>query len=98
MKKLALLVIGAVALLLSGCTSFYADVAKVIPPGNYKVISGTVTGKFSATQFTGENVAVTPEGRFVGGHVHFRHSNIYVPLVELDIEAADFAATMPAVK
>lgn len=85
---LSLLVLIALPLF-AGCAGFYADVAKVIPPGNYKVISATVTGKFSATQFTGENVSITPEGRMQGGHVHVRHSNFYVPLIEFDLQAAD---------
>ena len=78
---------------LTGCTSFYNDVAKVIPPGNYQIIQGTVTGKFSATQFTGEHVTITPEGRMTGGHVHFRHSNVYVPLIEVDIQSEAVQAT-----
>lgn len=81
-----------VSAMLGGCTSFYADVAKVIPPGNYRVISATVTGKFSATQFTGEHVYITPAGRMEGGHVHVRHSNVYVPLIEFDIQAEDSPA------
>lgn len=74
------------ALLLTGCTTIQSDVAKVIPPGDYKSITATVTGKFSATQFTGEDVTITPEGKMVGGHVHFRHSNVYVPLIEVDVQ------------
>lgn len=85
MKKLLLL---SIIVGMTGCASFHNDVAKVLPPGDYSVISGTITGKFSATQFTGENVTVTPEGRLVGGHVHFRHSNVYVPLIEVDVTAA----------
>ncbi len=74
-------------LLFSGCASFYNDVAKVIPPGNYAVLNGTVTGKFSSTQFTGEHVTITPEGKMTGGHVHFRHSDVYIPLIEVDIQS-----------
>lgn len=87
MKKILVAAIALLSLGLSGCASFYSDVAKVIPPGNYAVINGTVTGKFSATQFTGEHVTITPEGRMIGGHIHFRHSNVYVPLIEVDIQS-----------
>lgn len=83
--SLALLI---VALFAAGCSTVQADVAKVIPPGNYSQISATVTGKFSATSFTGENVTITQDGKMVGGHVHFRHSNIYVPLIEVDVQTA----------
>lgn len=72
----------------AGCSTIQGDIAKVLPPGDYKVVSATITGKFSATQFTGEDVTVTQEGKMVGGHVHFRHSNIYVPLIEVDVQAA----------
>lgn len=83
------LLLGLAALLVSaGCSSIQADVAKVLPPGNYKTVSATVTGKFSATSFTGEDVTVTPDGKLIGGHVHFRHSNVYVPLIEVDVQAA----------
>lgn len=87
MKTKALLLLAA-SLALTGCSTLQSDVAKVIPPGNYQTITATVTGKFSATQFTGENVTITPEGKMVGGHVHFRHSNIYIPLIEVDVQAA----------
>lgn len=89
---------GLALVMLCGCTSFYADVAKVIPPGNYASITATVTGKFSATQFTGEKVTITEAGRMIGGHVHIRHSDAYVPLIEVDIQAADPAppAAAPA--
>jgi hypothetical protein len=80
--------LGAAALALSACSTVQADVAKVIPPGEYKSITATVTGKFSATSFTGEDVTITPDGKMVGGHVHFRHSNVYVPLIEVDVQAA----------
>lgn len=76
------------ALFSAGCGSIQADVAKVIPPGSYQSITATVTGKFSATQFTGENVTILPTGQMVGGHVHIRHSNVYVPLIEVDVQAA----------
>lgn len=92
MKKTRLLPLLALLLaalcVLPGCSTVQADVAKVIPPGNYSQISATVTGKFSATSFTGENVTITQDGKMVGGHVHFRHSNIYVPLIEVDVQAA----------
>lgn len=84
------LLLGLVLLIcLVGCTTIQRDVAKVLPPGDYKVVSATITGKFSATQFTGENVTITPEGKMIGGHVHFRHSNIYVPLIEVDVQAKE---------
>lgn len=86
--KITIIPLLLLLLITSGCASFYADVAKVIPPGNYAVINGTVTGKFSATQFTGEHVTITPEGRMVGGHIHLRHSNVYVPLIEIDLQTA----------
>lgn len=90
------LVLGAAmlgaALALSACSTVQSDLVKVLPPGDYKSISTTITGKFSATQVTAEDVTVTPEGRIVGGHVHVRHSNIYVPLIELDVQAATPAA------
>lgn len=86
--KITIIPLLLLLLITSGCASFYADVAKVIPPGNYTVINGTVTGKFSATQFTGEHVTITPEGRMIGGHIHLRHSNVYVPLIELDLQTA----------
>lgn len=85
---LALAIIGA------GCSTIQSDLVKVLPPGDYKSISTTITGKFSATQVTAEDVTVTPEGRIVGGHVHIRHSNVYVPLIELDVQAAT-AAPVP---
>ncbi len=74
--------------LFPGCGSFQSDVAKVIPPGDYSSITATVTGKFSATSFAGENVTITQDGKMVGGHVHIRHSNVYVPLIEIDVQAA----------
>jgi hypothetical protein len=95
MKTSALTIIGRflisllLLLLFVGCTSIQRDVANVLPPGDYKVVSATITGKFSATQFTGENVTITQDGKMVGGHVHFRHSNIYVPLIEVDVQAKD---------
>lgn len=88
LKIIGRLLLGLVLLIcLVGCTSIQSDVAKVLPPGQYNVVSATITGKFSATQFTGENVTITPDGKMVGGHVHFRHSNIYVPLIEVDVQA-----------
>lgn len=78
----------AVALVGSGCSTVQSDLVKILPPGDYKSIETTITGKFSATQVKAEDVTVTPEGRIVGGHVHVRHSNIYVPLIELDVQAA----------
>ncbi len=89
MKTIALFLLGLIALCTSGCNTLQRDIVGVLPPGSYKIVSATVTGKFSATQFTGENVTVTPEGKMVGGHVHIRHSNIYVPLIEVDVQAAD---------
>ncbi len=86
------LLLAALALL-PACSSIQADVAKVLPPGSYSSVTATVTGKFSATSFVGENVTVTPDGKLVGGHVHFRHSNIYVPLIEVDVQAAPPART-----
>lgn len=86
-NKLVLIALGLVALFCSGCSTFQKDIAAALPPGDYKIVSATITGKFSATQFTGENVTITPDGKMVGGHVHFRHSNIYVPLIEVDVQA-----------
>lgn len=85
MKILAILLL---ALGLTGCTTIQSDIAKAVPPGNYKNISATVTGKFSATSFVAEDVTVTQDGKLTGGHVHIRHSNVYVPLIEVDVQAA----------
>lgn len=92
-KLFLLAVFAAVSLFSAGCQTVQADVAKVIPPGNYKNITATVTGKFSATQFTAEDVNLSEKGVMTGGHVHIRHSNIWVPLIEVDVQSA---AAIPA--
>ena len=92
MKKLLVIILGPAALcFFGGCATYQKEVAKLIPPGNYQSINATVTGKFSATQFTAEHVTIQPDGQMTGGHVHVRHSNIYVPLIEVDVQSEPVA-------
>ena len=83
--KRALLAIAC--LTLTGCATRPSDVLKILPPGEYKNASLTVTGKFSATTGEAENVTVTEEGKVRYGKIHFRHSNAWIPVVEIKAEA-----------
>ena len=82
-------------LLFSGCTSAATKHLQVLPDASYKSVKATITGKFSSTQVEGTNVTVQG-GELKAGTLHLRHSNVYVPLIELELEAADQAA--PAAK
>lgn len=84
MKTITLLGLCAV-LALTGCATNSGQALRLLPDGKYTKLNATVTGKFSATKFTGESV-VLKDGRYVSGRAHLQHSNVYVPLIDLDIE------------
>lgn len=76
-----------VCLALTGCATRPSDVLKILPPGEYKNASLTVTGKFSATTGEAEDVTVSDDGQVRYGKLHFRHSNAWIPVVEIKAEA-----------
>lgn len=69
----------------SACTTNSNQALKLLPDGKYEKLNATITGKFSSTKFTGEQV-VLRDGKFVTGRAHLSHSNVYVPLIDLEIE------------
>lgn len=88
MKAIVSIVLFFAVLFCSACTNFKSAI-QVLPPGQYKVVNATLTGKFSATSFTGQHVVIDAKGNIVGGKLHFRHSNVYIPLIEFEVEAED---------
>jgi len=81
--KAAILLLAAV--LLNGCASIRRDVLAVIPDGRWKKIDGTITGKFSSTTIHGVDV-VKEADKLMAGSLSIRHSNAWVPLIQLTLE------------
>lgn len=81
--KLLLLLVSILAL--CGCASVEQQIDKSIPDGKAKKVTATVTGKFSSTQFTAEDFVKTPE-KVTASKLHLRHSDVYVPLIEVEYE------------
>jgi len=73
----------AACLVLTGCGSLSNRVSSAIPEGSWATVDATVTGKFSSTQINGKNV-VKKGDVLTAGDLHIRHSNAWVPLIEID--------------
>ena len=90
--KAKLLVLSVIILAAFGCQHRPSDALKLLPPGEYASATVTVTGKFSATSGSAADVVVTEAGQVTYGKVHLRHSNAWVPLIEVDAESKEHAA------
>lgn len=90
MKTFRSILIATLALGLGGCQSLTRQIDAAIPEGAAKKVSGTITGKFSATSIEAEDV-VKDDLSVKAGVLHVRHSNAWVPLIELHIEGYERA-------
>lgn len=73
-----------IALSVTGCTSITRSIDKALPEGRADKVTGTITGKFSSThveaeKFVKDSLHVTAE------KLHVRHSDYWVPNIELEI-------------
>lgn len=84
MKTRYLLPLSAgLALVLAGCGTLHGDLRKAIPECNWEEFSATITGKFSSTKISAAGVVKRGE-EFTARELHVRHSNAWVPLIEID--------------
>lgn len=81
---IAAAIVGLVLLVAPGCVMSPKKALGVIPDGTYSTINGTITGKMSSTQLEATNATIEG-GDLKAGRLHLRHSNAYVPLIELEL-------------
>lgn len=74
-----------VLLACAGCVSAYDRLDRAIPDGEARHLKAVVTGKFSSTTIEAENFVKTPE-EVTASRLHQRHSNAWVPLIEITVD------------
>jgi hypothetical protein len=60
-----------------------SDLRKGIPNGTWEQIDVTVTGKFSATKIVGTGI-VKDGAMITAKELHISHSNVWVPMVQVN--------------
>jgi hypothetical protein len=88
-----LLLLFASILFSSGCASLPRALQQGIPNGSWEKVDATVTGKFSSTKILAAGV-VKSGASITARELHVRHSNAWVPLVEID--AVGYSSSAPA--
>lgn len=79
-----LIVLLTISLALAGCVVPSKIDAK-LPQGHATKVTATITGKFSNTNIEAENFVKTAD-KVTADKIHFKHSNAWVPNVEITFE------------
>lgn len=74
----------SLSLALAGCV-LPRNVDAKLPQGHAAKVTATITGKFSNTNIEAENFVKTPD-KVTADRIHFKHSNAWVPNVEITFE------------
>lgn len=84
-----LFILFALSLALAGCV-VPRNVDRLLPEGHATKVTAVVTGKFSNTNIEADNYVKSVD-KVTADKIHFKHSNAWVPNVEVTFEGYERA-------